>query len=97
MQINKIHLMKKSNDGESLEQLNNEIIRLIVEHYHGANVSECLGFYTNNDGVVQCEPNVVVEVATNETDYLKKIAKDYKRTAKQECVFLVLDGDALLI
>ena len=107
MRIAKFYLMKK--DGKlSLETLNQKYISDFVKAFGGGTLYDATGLWVNPNGELVKDDALICELFFDETDFVKKNglsvfvylrgkALSYKHDAKQECVSVVIDGNAFII
>lgn len=108
MKIVKLYLMEKDNDKNSLEALNARYIKDFCRMFKGCTVYKADGYWVSDDGVLFQDKTLVCEIFIDTkksfdddtkamVSFFRGVAKHYKQEARQECVSLVVDGQALII
>jgi hypothetical protein len=102
MRIAQINLPITGNNGESLNVVHFEIKRDLCEHFGGYTVTEGQGGWINGDGELIAEPVAVYQVAYDESKraapgIIASIACAAGKTAGQDAMFFVIDGEAEIV
>ena len=108
MKLVKVYLMQYDNKENSLKALNNNYIKEFCSKFGGCTAYNAQGFYVGKGGKLYKDKDLVCEIFVDTKkifsdnkkamfSYFKNVAERYKREAKQECVSIVVDGQAFII
>lgn len=108
MRIAKFYFMKKDNKQLSLESLNKRYVSELVKAFGGGTLYDANGLWVKPNGELVKDDALICELFFDEEEFVKKNglsvfvylrgkALDYKQDARQECVSVVIDGNAFII
>lgn len=108
MKLVKFYMMKKDNKQNSLKALNDGYIKMFCSKFGGCTTYDANGYWVNSNGKLYQDNDTVAEIFVDMKKYFnddkkamysffRNVAKRYQKEAGQECVSVVIDGQAFII